>query len=297
MSDSKRNPHSVHNPKINQKKEVVGLPECTVVGAGIVGICTGIALLKRGYPVTILDHNPHGSQTSKGNAGGFGVTEVVPIAGPGVGRKIPGWLFDPYGPLAIRWSHFPKLIPWLQQFQRMSTDENVGEIAKSLSTILRRCSTDTQTLVGAARLDHLMTYKGAITVYRTTKGFRQSELEWRIRAEQGVQLEYLDEQKVRQLEPALANVVHGWLMPQWFNTIDPHRLSLGLACYFQRLGGVIVKKKVVDFVSDRGRVSQIIDEKGECRAVNHLVIAAGVWSAALCERLGERVLLEAETWI
>ena len=269
-------------------------PQCTIIGAGIVGICAGIALVKRGYCVTILDHNPPGSQTSRGNAGGFGVTEVVPIAGPGVVRKIPGWLFDPYGPLSIRWSHFPKLVPWLRRFHGVSNQADHDEIAKSLGAILKRCTADTRNLVDAARLDHLMTYKGAITVYGSLKGFRQSEQEWRLRAHLGIELEYLDERRLRQLEPALENVEHGWLMPEWFNTIDPHRLSLGLACYFQRLGGKIMEKKVVGFAINQGRVSHIEDEKGLHSIVDTLLISAGVWSGALCQRLGERVLLEAE---
>ena len=40
-----------------------------VIGAGIVGICTGIELIKKGYFVTLLDPNEPGSQTSYGNAG------------------------------------------------------------------------------------------------------------------------------------------------------------------------------------------------------------------------------------
>ena len=40
-----------------------------IIGSGIVGICSGIELINRGYTVTLMDPNKPGSQTSYGNAG------------------------------------------------------------------------------------------------------------------------------------------------------------------------------------------------------------------------------------
>ena len=34
-----------------------------VIGSGIVGLCSGIELIERGYSVTIIDPNEPGSQT------------------------------------------------------------------------------------------------------------------------------------------------------------------------------------------------------------------------------------------
>ena len=48
-----------------------------VIGAGIVGICTGIELIKKGYLVTLLDPNEPGSQTSYGNAGAVSYTHLT----------------------------------------------------------------------------------------------------------------------------------------------------------------------------------------------------------------------------
>ena len=40
-----------------------------VIGSGIVGICTAVELINRGFSVTMIDPNEPGSQTSYGNAG------------------------------------------------------------------------------------------------------------------------------------------------------------------------------------------------------------------------------------
>ena len=133
------------------------MTDCLVVGAGIIGICCGLELLKRGKSVLILDENPPGSMTSSGNAGGFGITEVMPIASPGVIRRVPGWLFDPYGPLAIRWSHLPAMTPWLWRFHRQSTTANMTANAQALRDLLAPCMDDTRTLLRQAGLTGILT--------------------------------------------------------------------------------------------------------------------------------------------
>ena len=44
------------------------MKDILVIGSGIVGICTGIELIKRGHSVTLIYPNDSGSQTSYGNA-------------------------------------------------------------------------------------------------------------------------------------------------------------------------------------------------------------------------------------
>ena len=53
-----------------------------IIGSGIVGICTGIELIKRGYSVTLMDPNKPGSQTSYGNAGGITDASLIIINNP-----------------------------------------------------------------------------------------------------------------------------------------------------------------------------------------------------------------------
>ena len=59
-------------------------PRSLVIGAGIVGLCCARALLREGHAVTVIDRDPAGDKVSFGNAGGLGVTEILPAATPGV---------------------------------------------------------------------------------------------------------------------------------------------------------------------------------------------------------------------
>jgi len=54
---------------------------------------------------------------------------------PGVVRNGPRWLFDPVGPLALRWS-YPAIAPWLVRFIRAGTPEKVHAQARALRPLV-----------------------------------------------------------------------------------------------------------------------------------------------------------------
>ena len=67
-----------------------------VIGAGIVGACTALELLKAGQQVTILEPGlPGGEQAaSYGNGCWLSPMSVIPPAMPGLWKKVPGFLAD-----------------------------------------------------------------------------------------------------------------------------------------------------------------------------------------------------------
>ncbi|MCZ6474344.1 MAG: FAD-dependent oxidoreductase, partial [SAR324 cluster bacterium] len=70
-------------------------PHTTVIGAGIVGVCCGLYLLRHGQQVTIVDPEPPGEGSSFGNAGFISPGSCAPIGMPGLAAKVPGMLMDP----------------------------------------------------------------------------------------------------------------------------------------------------------------------------------------------------------
>ena len=269
-------------------------PDCAVVGAGIIGICCGISLLQRGYAVTLYDPEPPGSMTSSGNAGGFGFTDVMPMAAPGLVWRVPRWLLDPCGPLFIRPGHLPSLLPWLVRFQAMSNRKQVERLSVALSTLLRQSMLDTRELVASAGLESIFTENGAITVYKTRAAFEKDELEWRTKIDCGVDARELGVEQIRSMEPALENARYGWFTPQWCNTTDPQGFVTRLWEYFVERGGDVVDSRVAGFNRSDRRVHSLTMEGGQSVDVSSVVIAAGAWSGRLCSQLGERVLMESE---
>ena len=112
----------------------------TVVGAGTVGVCCAFALLRDGHRVTLIDRDEPGRGCSFGNGGIIQVGASVPVATPGVLRQVPGMLLDPDGPLVIRWSHLPRLVPYLVRFIAAARPERVERIAEGWGLVPEGCN-------------------------------------------------------------------------------------------------------------------------------------------------------------
>ena len=66
--------------------------EVIVIGAGIIGISTALELQKRGLAVRVIDRSGVGAEASAASAGAFALTDIVPLATPGIMRKAPKYL-------------------------------------------------------------------------------------------------------------------------------------------------------------------------------------------------------------
>ncbi|MBS37055.1 MAG: hypothetical protein CMO26_14165 [Thiotrichales bacterium] len=55
----------------------------SVIGAGVVGLCTALKLLNDGHGVTLFDPRVPGTATSFGNAGSISTTALMPYSIPG----------------------------------------------------------------------------------------------------------------------------------------------------------------------------------------------------------------------
>src|SRR3546814_18729000 len=83
------------------------MEQVTIIGAGVVGMCTAVALQQRGLGVRVIDEREPGTGTSFGNAGGGSVDSCVPVSLPGMLKNIPKWIVDSSGPLSVRPAYLP----------------------------------------------------------------------------------------------------------------------------------------------------------------------------------------------
>lgn len=77
--------------------------QAVVVGAGVVGLCTALQLLKDGWEVTLVDRGPVGGQCSYGNAGILANDVILPIPSPSTLRQMPSYLLSNDTPISIKW--------------------------------------------------------------------------------------------------------------------------------------------------------------------------------------------------
>jgi D-amino-acid dehydrogenase len=269
--------------------------EVAVIGAGIIGLAVAYHLLRDSHRVTVIDPDPAGDKTSSGNAGGIGVTEVVPASVPGLIWKVPRWLFDPLGPLAIRPAYAPKLLPWLHAFLKAGKPSEVARIANALAALNARVYDDLIPMLATVGLSGELHRLGALTVYEDEAAYRRDAAEWSLKGAHRIQTDFLNGAEVRELEPALRGAVAcGVFTPQWSHVSDPKRLTDGLRHWLAAEGVAIRTGRVGKIASPD--TSQIIVtlESNETLRFSNVVVAAGAWSGILTKRLGEPVQLESE---
>ena len=247
-----------------------------VIGAGIVGLSVAYHLLLDGAAVEIIDRDPAGDKASFGNAGGIAVTEVV----PGLAWRVPGWLLDPLGPLAVRPGHALKLLPWLWQFARAGRPAEMERIATALAALNSRIYDDLTPMLARTGLAGALTRPGALTVYDSREAHERDAGEWALKRRHGVEAVLLDRADIRAMEPALGpRAACGVFTPHWGHVSDPKRLADGLRDWLVRHGVTITV----------GEVARVEDLRAE-----RIVVAAGAWSGRLARQVGDRVLIESE---
>jgi D-amino-acid dehydrogenase len=268
-----------------------------VIGAGIIGVTAAHALLDEGWRVTLVDPgDPGGPQAaSHGNGAFISPASIIPMAGPGLWRQVPGFLMDPLGPLTIRWRHLPALAPWLLRFLRAgATAERVEATAGVLAGLLRDAPALHLALAGSIGRADLIRRDGLLYAYPDRAAFARDAAAWTLRRAQGLGWREVEGEALRRLEPALgpsygfAAVLEGGA-----HCADPGGYVAALAGAAEARGARHLRARALDVVLRDGRLRGLRTEGGDlpCDAA---VVAAGIHSRPLARTLGDRVPLVSE---
>ena len=183
-----------------------------IIGAGAVGVISAIEALREGHRVTLIDAGePGGEQAaSYGNAGWLSSHSVIPPAEPGIWKKVPGYLMDPLGPLAIRWSYLPKALPWLIKYLLSGwTEARVEKTAFALRDLLKDAPLLHRKLAEEAGVPELVERNGVMHVFPSRGNF-DNDLGWRLRKKVGVEWMELERRRDASARAGSASALHLW---------------------------------------------------------------------------------------
>lgn len=266
-----------------------------VVGAGIVGTAIAYLLRKRGVDVTLIDRGEPGKGASFGNMASIAVTEFMPSSRPDIWAQMPKWLIDPSGPVSVRLSQVPRLMPWFLRFLAAGRPSRVRELEHAGKVLSARAHDDLAALLKDSDLEHMLSADGCLSIYMNEGEFRTARGHIEVLDRSGFRYELLEGGEARELEPTLSNsVMRALLLPDNRSISDPYKLVLALIERFRALGGEILKGDVTDFEQDDAGVSAARLRDGRRIHVKRVVIAAGVHSEILARKLGEPIPLETE---
>lgn len=265
-----------------------------VVGAGIIGTAIAHDLQKRGRQVVLVDRDAPGKGASFGNMASIAVTEFMPASRPSVWRQIPGWMLDPEGPVRVRPSYMPKLVPWFLRFIAASRPSKLRELEAQGAALCSRALGDTLDLLRETGLSDQISEEGCLSLYADEAEFRADREHIEILERFGFPHEVIGRQAIKALEPELSDRIGmAVLFPQNRSMKDPYTLVLALADRFVALGGRIERGEVVGFTRS-DTIREVVLKDGRRLPADEVVICAGAFSAKLAKDLGEPIPLETE---
>ncbi|MGF6414885.1 NAD(P)/FAD-dependent oxidoreductase [Paraburkholderia sp. MM5482-R1] len=270
-----------------------------VVGAGIVGSATALALTQRGVNVLVIDRLDPGQGCSYGNAGIVAVDHIAPLANLDTLRAIPSMLFNPAGPLRLRASALATLAPWFFRFARESMPTRFRANMRALANLICASPAAWNRLCATGVTANVYRDTGTLYVYERVAGdadrptINTDEARHLANLDQyGVRYTTLSAEAVRkQYLPALkVGIDHGRFLPDMASIVNPARAVRQIMQTACSAGARFVRD---DVRTVRRRAPGIIEvstpERTYCAA--KVILCGGVATRTLLKQLGRSIPL------
>ncbi|MGI0119929.1 NAD(P)/FAD-dependent oxidoreductase [Zooshikella sp. RANM57] len=273
--------------------------DIAVIGAGIIGICCAIFLQEQGFKVVLVDREPPAMGASKGNAGHFATEQVLPLASPQLAWQLPSMLLNPFGPVAIQWRYFFKVMPWWLRFLRQMSTQKYQQNSNGIAALNNNALLAYRDLLSRTGLKTLIRCQGSMLVFETQRAYLSYLNQLKAMQAQGVQYELMSGACVLKSEPALnTNIKAGIFFPDTWHTVNPWQFATQLFNYFRREGGLFKQAEVLELRRKHNGKHQGIKVKtttGKSWWVPRLVLATGAWSKPWVYQLtGKKIPLDTE---
>lgn len=267
----------------------------TVIGAGIVGVSCAIHLQRLGFEVTIVDSQQPGEGCSLGNAGMIAPCAMVPINAPGMLGNAVRMLLNPLGPLALRWSYLPKMLPWLFSYIYNSREATSDVVSMALASITNNALKEHQLVASADTASDLIKPSPYLYAYESVSDFEKDKRSWSLRSKHGIKTKVLLGDEVQRYEPTISSKYQCVVVIEDGHafTPNPSLLVKSLAKDFQDNGGIFVQAEVKTVNLVNNSPSSLTTSNGVIET-DILVVAAGIFSTKFAAQLGEPVPLESE---
>lgn len=260
-----------------------------VLGAGMVGVSTALALQESGHQVVLLDRKAPGRETSYGNAGIIQTEAVEPYAFPRSMTEIARVALKRGNNVDWRMRDMPQLVGPLWRYFAQSAPAPYARTIAAYSQLALRASDDHARFIEPAGAGELIVRQGWRAVYRTPATFEAAAATAeRLKRVYGVPSTVLGADELAASEPALqsrlAGAVH-WTSP--WTCRDPGELVARYAALFVARGGTLARGDALSLLKN-GAGWQVLSEDGTFTAQN-AIIALGPWSPTLAKTFGYRI--------
>lgn len=266
-----------------------GSGRVVVVGGGVIGLCSAIAMRQRGAEVTLYAARTDPPGASAWNCGWVAPSHCHPLPGPESLRRSLRWLASRDAPLSI--APDPRLARWLLRFTLASRRGPHARGVAALAELLTEAMPAWQRFE-AAGLAIPWATESPMAVFLERRVMDATARHLDEAAELGlVEPRVLDLAAARERVPALSDRVVGAIEQLGERSLDPPALLEALKDRLTAVGGEIRDELVTTIDRGGGRRSPVrgVRTASGSHPCDIVVVAAGAWSPGLARGLGIRL--------
>lgn len=262
-----------------------------VIGGGVVGLCSALALQLKGLDVALIDPMPVAHGCSFGNAGVI-APSIFPLSASYGLKRLPHLLLSKDSPATCDLPSLPALTSWGLRYALATRSSVSRQNTETLHELCRMAHASYQKLVGDEFL--AIPKSGCLSIFLDEADALAARATNKRRREFGVAIRELDAGQVADLEPSLSGIAKaGSLMEEASHIRNPHAFVRMLSELFQRRGGEIICDFVVELSTDcSGRVK--VKGKVAGYSSDYAIVAIGAQVNSLAQPLGHRIPLISE---
>ncbi len=256
-----------------------------IVGGGVIGLASALALLDAGRGVRVLEARRTGSGSSHGNCGTITPSHAAPLAAPGTIAKALKWMLTPDAPFYVRPRVDPALWRWLLGF---ASHCNAGDWRRAITARAAILNASREALprwIERHALDCEYAEDGVDFVFRKASGFEHLRSELPVLAEVGIDAQVFDGTDYMRAEPAVLDGVVGAVRFPGDARLRPDRYVAGLGRAVRAAGGVIDEGCDVTSINATRDGVDVGTSTGR-RHARDVLVATGAWSPLLAKAAG-----------
>lgn len=267
------------------------MSKITIIGGGVIGLCSAYYLKKAGHEVTVIERGDITDGCSFGNMGYVSPSHFIPLATPGIVSQGLKWMMSSSSPFYIKPRLNLDLVRWGMTFWKSATAAQVQQSAPHLNNLLQLSRELMKDLKGELP-PFDMIEKGCWMLYRNEKtGDHEKHL-----ADQahgfGLKTVICTPQEVQDYETQVEVRVAGGVLYLDDCHVNPGKFMRSLYDQLKRLGVKFwINTTVTGFEQENNRVTVVKTDKGELDC-EELIIANGSWLGKISKLLGIKMLMQ-----
>ncbi len=258
-----------------------------VVGAGIVGLATAYALVKRGAEVVVVGDRAPGSGASSNNAGWVVPSLAGPVPAPGIVWKTMRSMLRPDGPVFVRPSLAPSFLRFMWGMLRACNAETYAR-SWAATAALGQGTMEALDAWAADGMAFEMHTGGDLEAFLDREEFDAAVAGLDRSRQAGFDPRVLTGDEARALMPQLSDAVVGAVYFPHERRVRPASVVAGLVTRLRSLGVAFVDGAVTGGGRGADGRPQVSGAFGEIGA-DAVVIAAGAWSGQVARLFGSRL--------